>query len=330
MLLPIAGDAKGFVEVFTGEDLITGEQLGPERYLGLIFLSELRLLRHGDEVAGFAGKYADDALDALGDYCSFSYDTLVLTRKGLRPIGTLAIDDEVWAYDEASGEMGWYPVTAVWAEEHRIVVHLTIAGELIETTREHPFKTAEGAWVAAGRLQVGDRIYRADGTVGTVEAIGFLSAPQVMYNLTVAEAHTYFVGVGRWLVHNDCGDPVRQQISNLFGPQQCADCARAMNEYDQDEIFVVTNREAGMRLKGAQGEDIGAPFGWHVFTKDNRGYAWDNFGCHGLACDYEDALRKQNPGVQIHDPYNNIRETDNVIDNFMRRYDEIERNFGKW
>ena len=29
--------------------------------------------------------------------------------------------------------------------------------------------------------------------------------PQVMYNLTVAEAHTFFVGDGQWLVHNHCG-----------------------------------------------------------------------------------------------------------------------------
>ncbi|MCB0107996.1 MAG: hypothetical protein KDE53_18870, partial [Caldilineaceae bacterium] len=25
-----------------------------------------------------------------------------------------------------------------------------------------------------------------------------------MYNLTVAEAHTFFVGDGQWLVHNQC------------------------------------------------------------------------------------------------------------------------------
>jgi hypothetical protein len=28
--------------------------------------------------------------------------------------------------------------------------------------------------------------------------------PQVMYNLTVAVAHTFFVGDGQWLVHNMC------------------------------------------------------------------------------------------------------------------------------
>jgi hypothetical protein len=31
--------------------------------------------------------------------------------------------------------------------------------------------------------------------------------PQVMYNLTVDVAHTFFVGNGRWLVHNQCNIP---------------------------------------------------------------------------------------------------------------------------
>jgi len=42
-LTPIAGDAKGFVEAFTGRDLMTGEKLGwGGRLLGLFMLSELR------------------------------------------------------------------------------------------------------------------------------------------------------------------------------------------------------------------------------------------------------------------------------------------------
>jgi RHS repeat-associated protein len=36
------GDVKGFIEVFTGKDLITGEELGWTRYFGLVALSEAR------------------------------------------------------------------------------------------------------------------------------------------------------------------------------------------------------------------------------------------------------------------------------------------------
>ena len=38
-----------------------------------------------------------------------------------------------------------------------------------------------------------------------VQAVEVVARAQPMYNLTVAEAHTFFVGRGQWLVHNvDC------------------------------------------------------------------------------------------------------------------------------
>jgi len=79
---------------------------------------------------------------------------------------------------------------------------LTIDGETIVTTPNHPFYTIAEAWIPAGQLQVGDLVRRADSSYGMVEAITFVYQPQPMYNLTVATAHTYFVGEGQWLVHN--------------------------------------------------------------------------------------------------------------------------------
>lgn len=43
--IPIVGDAKGLAEVFTGRDLVTGEDLGYWRYSGLLFLSEAKMFR---------------------------------------------------------------------------------------------------------------------------------------------------------------------------------------------------------------------------------------------------------------------------------------------
>lgn len=46
----------------------------------------------------------------------------------------------------------------------------------------------------------------ADGSFGVVDSVGFSDGPATMYNLTVDEAHTFFVGQGAWLVHNaGCG-----------------------------------------------------------------------------------------------------------------------------
>ena len=54
----------------------------------------------------------------------------------------------------------------------------------------------------ASDLAVGDAIRQADGTTGMVQAVVVVQRSQPMYNLTVAVAHTFFVGDQQWLVHN--------------------------------------------------------------------------------------------------------------------------------
>jgi RHS repeat-associated protein len=138
------------------------------------------------------------------DCNSFSADTTVATENGDVPISDIAIGDEVLAYNEATGETGEYTVTDTISHVDEVILHLTIDGELIETTAEHPFYTIEGEWVNAGELEPGDQIWSLDGDYGTVEAVAVIEdADQRMYNLTVDEAHTFFVGDGDWLVHNE-------------------------------------------------------------------------------------------------------------------------------
>ena len=83
--------------------------------------------------------------------------------------------------------------------------------------------------MAAGELRVGDRVRSASGE-GEVEAVESVASPQVMYNLTVAEAHTFFVGDGQWLVHNACpGRWTRVAESN----EQTSDRISAKNYWPQ-------------------------------------------------------------------------------------------------
>jgi hypothetical protein len=168
----------------------------------------IRAVRAGFKRLGFDEAF-EDALRKLDDVdvnlpCknSFSAETEVVTEEGNQPIGTLEEGDVVLAYDEETGEIDYYPVIATISHEDPVVEYLTIDGETVVTTPNHPFYTDAGEWVNAGELQAGDRIRRADGSDGTVEAVTFVYAPQPMYNLTVATAHTYFIGDGEWLVHN--------------------------------------------------------------------------------------------------------------------------------
>jgi hypothetical protein len=95
-------------------------------------------------------------------------------------------------------------VEAVHRHEDKRIVLLASENDIVETTPEHPFLVADGEWRAAGDLRIGDRVRRLDGTYGEVRATRTVDRVFQMFNLTVSEAHTFFVGTQGWLVHNTC------------------------------------------------------------------------------------------------------------------------------
>jgi hypothetical protein len=100
----------------------------------------------------------------------------------------------------------------VLVHEDQLIVDLVIDGESLTTTPEHPFYTLAG-WEVAGELEVGDHIWSISGEWGRVEAVSVSHDPQLMYNLTVDDAHTFFVGEQAWLVHNPCLPAIPRDLS---------------------------------------------------------------------------------------------------------------------
>ncbi len=179
----------------------------------------VKVLTHADDVVKVANaadnladasKTLDNLADAANAVCSFSAETLVSTVAGYQPISALEPGDVVLAYHEGAGATGYYTVTATWSHLDQVIEYVTIDGEVVEVTPEHPFFTAEKGWVAAGDLWLGAHVAQAEGDYGTVEDVAFVYQLQAMYNLTVAGAHTYFVGVQQWLVHNAC--PIKNPV----------------------------------------------------------------------------------------------------------------------
>jgi hypothetical protein len=87
------------------------------------------------------------------------------------------------------------------------VMELVINGQTIKTTAEHPFYVpAQERFVPAGELQVGDLLVSSQGTLIPIESISQLDEITTVYNLRVADHHTYFVGGALWgwdvWVHN--------------------------------------------------------------------------------------------------------------------------------
>jgi hypothetical protein len=191
----------------------------------------------------------------------------------LRPISTLTIGDDVLAYNEATGEVDYYPILATIVHQDQVVQLLTIDGETIVTTPNHPFYTIAEEWIPAGQLQVGDLVRRADGRYGMVEAITFVYQPQPMYNLTVDTAHTYFVGDGQWLVHN-CRTGYSGP-SNGYSNKRPHDLNTALglqNRKTVEELFSTRDFDRPSDLLGAPSNLRGT--NKYIYVIDEAGNIW--------------------------------------------------------
>ena len=97
---------------------------------------------------------------------------------GALAISLVQVGDRVLAYDESQDATGVFTVTAVMAHDDPTFVYVTLDGEQIETTPEHPFYTEERGWVPASDLAVGDHVRKADGNYGVVEAVEVVQRQQ--------------------------------------------------------------------------------------------------------------------------------------------------------
>jgi hypothetical protein len=164
---------------------------------------------------------------------SFSPDTKVATTAGLVTILSLKgqVNAEALAYNEATGEVGYYPITAFHENLDPVTINLTIDNDLtddnpglvLETTPEHPFYV-NNTWVNAEDLTIGTVLTSLNENneiipLGTITATQRVEKEQVMYNLTVETANTFFVGESQWLVHNtNCPTKALiKQFENSFG-----------------------------------------------------------------------------------------------------------------
>ncbi|VTR99017.1 yd repeat-containing protein : YD repeat protein OS=Isosphaera pallida (strain ATCC 43644 / DSM 9630 / IS1B) GN=Isop_2419 PE=4 SV=1: PT-HINT [Tuwongella immobilis] len=68
----------------------------------------------------------------------------------------------------------------------------------IDTTAEHPFFEESLGWIEARSLTPGHRLRTLDGSAIAVESLAETGQWQPVYNLRVADWHTYFVGDDEW------------------------------------------------------------------------------------------------------------------------------------
>ena len=86
------------------------------------------------------------------------------------------------------------------------ILNLHVGGRVMATTPEHPFYVQDKGWIPAGELQIGDLLSTEAGDWIAVEDLLDTGEIATVYNLRVADYHTYFVGSTHWgfsvWVHN--------------------------------------------------------------------------------------------------------------------------------
>ena len=143
---------------------------------------------------------------AGGTIGCFTAGTKIHTRDGFKAIETIKAGDYVWSENPETHEKALKKVKKIFVREKDSVVRLSINGEAIETTNEHPFYVEGHGWTNASDLKVGDKVRLEDGTTGIVEKAkhAALDTLVTVYNFEVEDFHTYYVSEQKVLVHNTC------------------------------------------------------------------------------------------------------------------------------
>ena len=151
----------------------------------------------------------------VGEFCSFSPDTpVLLADRTTKPIAEVRIGDRVLATDPETGATRAKDVTALHKHTDTELVDLSIktksgGSAIVHTTAHHPFWSQKRKkWVEAASLTVHEKLAAPIPLASpAVDAVHSFTGSEVMYNLTIADIHTYYVLAGNTpvLVHNEGG-----------------------------------------------------------------------------------------------------------------------------
>ena len=158
----------------------------------------------------------------------FVAGTLVLTASGLVAIENIKVGDKVISSDPDTGVTDEKTVLEVFHRNVTELVHLTVYGEAITTTHNHPFYVAGKGFVNAGKLRTKDILLDSKQRKLTIDDISFETSeePITVYNFKVEDYHSYYISGKYIFVHN-------------------ADCAQIIQDVESGKTELKTTKEKG-------------------------------------------------------------------------------------
>lgn len=144
---------------------------------------------------GLSGNYG---YTYQGGSC-FPAGTPLLTPTGDKAIERFRVGDQILSRSELNpeGELETKVVEEVFVRMARIV-RMRVNGHEIATTAEHPFWVKGKGWQMVSELRPGDLLSSHDGQWVPVESIQDRGEEATVYNLRIADYHSYFVGARDW------------------------------------------------------------------------------------------------------------------------------------
>lgn len=203
-------------------------------------------------------------------------------------IENIKAGDKVVATNPDTGITEKKTVPETYIRKVTELVHLSINGEEILTTHDHPFYVYKKGYINAGQLKTTDKLVNAAGSIVAIDQIQFEASegPTCVYNFKVEDYHTYYVGTNCILVHNA---DYEIELSRSEYPESAKHIEEAVADGQTEELtldrkMAKPNRKASLKgtdtvpgmdrdeypfamtREGGAGADIK-----HIPSSDNRG-----------------------------------------------------------
>jgi len=136
-------------------------------------------------------------------FCFVAGTPIKVNGEETRNIEAISVGDEVMSYHHGCEDTQSAQVTALMKKSIDRLVKVGIGGEVFLSTENHPY-FANGKYIEAGDLTLGDSILTINGSYAAVESLHAFDTMATVYNFTVAGNHNYYIGDRGYLVHNDC------------------------------------------------------------------------------------------------------------------------------
>lgn len=214
-----------------------------------------------------------------GKQC-FAAGTLVYTEHGDRPIDMIEVGDRVWSRDPNTGAMALQRVLRTFVHDAQIIdLQLGDAtrSERLQVTPNHLFWVDGAGWTAADALSAATPLTTPSWSL-SVLASASLPAPATVYNLEVAESHTYFVSALHALVHND--NPQRKCPTSTASAEQLRHLTEHVHGLSEEQARSILDEAfskgssvvfGGSRVRGDFRPDSDLDVGFGSLSKSQAG-----------------------------------------------------------